>query len=330
LTVELPAASPPAGRASPTPAPAPGPAPEPPPPPPPPAVAQLEGRLWHDNFALDYRDGSQIASPEGKLPVLASTAKGASPWPDGTQFAISDWNVYDGTTDLKVIDLASSQTLYSTQAPGYLRHARPSPVSKTLLMATIGEDSISPADTIFLDLTTMAVLRRFSAESPVNWMPDGRYLRVLSDGSLRIGDLAGGEVDAGRVQPPADHTAAELWVSPKGDQVAWRIVHHVSPTPEVDVWISRLDGSNLERVTQTKMTNYARWSPDGTKIGFDVDTGSFCNGIGCMGSCDLWWVPITSRNVIAVPASGDAWRFTVKDTRGNEQTLGCDLLAWTK
>jgi hypothetical protein len=310
-------------------APGPGPAPEPPPPPPP-AAAQLEGRLWHNNYALDFLDGTQIASPSGKLPVFASTDKAAIPWPDGTQFAIYDWNVFDDYTDLKVVDLASGQTLYSTRTTGYLRGLRPSPASKTMLMATIGEDSTGPAETIFLDLTSMTILRHFSADEPVNWLPDGRYLRVGADGSLRIGDLNAGEVDAGRVQPPASFSVQQLWISPKGDQVAWRVLHDVSPSPESDIWVSKLDGSSLERVTQTKMSYYGYWSPDGSKMAFDRDTGHFCNGVGCMGTCNLWWVPATARNVVALDASGDAYRFTVKDGKNRDEVLGCDLLAWTK
>lgn len=306
----------------------PGPAPEPPPPPPP-AVAQLEGRLWHNDYALNVRDGTEISPLDGKLPVLASTNSEAVPWPDGSQFVITDSSTY-GQTDLKVIDLASGQTLYSLRATGYLRGATPSPVNKTLVMATIGDDSISPADTIFIDLTTATVLRRFSAQAPVNWLPDGRYMRVPGDGTLRIGDVNGGESDGGRMQPPPDHTARALWISPKGDKIAWGITHNVSPTPETDVWISDLDGSHLERITQTKMSSYAVWSPDSSKIAFDVDTGHFCNGIGCIGSCELWWVPVTSRGVIAVPASGDAWRFTVKNRNGSDHTLNCELMAWTK
>jgi len=316
------------------PAPGPSPAPEsptpPPPPPPPPAAAQLEGRLWHNDYAFDLLEGTQIASLDGKLPVYATTNIDARPWPDGSQFSIDDRNVYDDYTDLKVIDLATSQTLYSLRATGYLYGVRPSPASKTMVMAEIGADSISPADTIVIDLTTSSVLRRFSDNSPMNWLPDGRYMRVLADGSLRIGDVNAGEVDAGHVDPPTDHSVSALWVSPKGDKVAWSVVHHVSPTPENDIWVSDIDGSHLERVTQTKMSNYAAWSPDGSKIAFDVDTGSFCNGFGCMGSCDLWWVPASSRGVIAVPASGDAFLFKAKDRSGSDKTVGCDLMAWTK
>lgn len=296
----------------------------------PPATARPSGQLWHNDYALDYLDGTQVASLDGGLPRVVSSNSAAVPWPDGSQFAIHDWNVADDYTDFQVIDTASGATIYQAQATGYLRDLRPSPTDKTVLMATLGEDTISPADTVFIDLKAMTVLRRFSADDTVNWLPDGRYLRVHGDGSLVIGDLAAGEVPAGQVEPPTNSHVQSLWVSPKGDQVAWSVVHRIEPIPEVDIWVSALDGSGLERVTRTTMSHYAYWSPDGSKLAFDYDTGHICNGFGCMGSCELWWVPATARQVMAVPAAHDAWTFKVKNRNGEEQTLGCELMAWTR
>lgn len=313
------------GEASPPPA-----ANEPPPPPPPsPQPTGLSGRLWHNNYALDARSGTQIASPAGAMPSLASIDKYVEPWPDGTQYAKTHWDVVAKTTDLDLVDMASGTTLRGVVAPGYLRNVRPSPVDKNIVMATLGDDTVSPADTVFIDVAAVQVLKRFSADDPVNWLPDGRYLRIHADGTLHAATVSGAEQQVGRVDPPANHVVQDLWVNRQASKIALRVRHDVDPVDETDVWLANMDGSGLERLTQTKMTAYARWSPDGNHIAFDVDTGHVCTGAGCMGTCELWYVPSTARNVRALAASGDALRFSVKNEQGGTQTLGCDLLAWT-
>jgi hypothetical protein len=308
------------------------------PPPAPPPIADtpapapptgLSGRLWHNNYALDFLDGTQIASPSGALPSVASAHDYATPWPDGSQFVYTEWNVHDDYSDLVVVDLASGMTRYRLNTAGFLRNEQPSPVSKDRVMATIGEDSVSPADTIFIDLPTMAVLRRFSADAPVTWLPDGRYLRVLADGTMRAGEVTGVEQTVGRIEPPPSHSVRALWVNRQGTKIAMRLLHDGSLTDETDIWLADMDGSRLERLTSTKMSAYAHWSPDGRHIAFDVDTGHFCTYGGCIGTCELWVVPATARNVTALPAAGDALRFRVKNRHGSEYALGCDLRGWT-
>lgn len=308
------------------PAPAPPPAADTPAPAPP---AGLSGRLWHNNYALDYLDGTQIASLSGALPSLASANDYATPWPDGSQFAYTEWNVYDDDSDMVVVDLASGTVRYRLNTSGFLRNEQPSPVSKDRVMATIGEDSTSPADTIFIDLPTMTVLRRFSADAPVTWLPDGRYLRVLEDGTLRAGEVTGEEQTVGRIEPPPSHSVRALWVNRQGTKIAVRLLHDGSLTDETDIWLADMDGSRLERLTATKMSATAHWSPDGQHIAFDVDTGHVCSGAGCIGTCEVWYVPVTARNVTALPAAGDAQRFRVKNRHGSVYALGCELRGWT-
>lgn len=295
---------------------------------PPPAVA-LSGRLWHDNYALDFREGTQIASPSGQLPVQVTNSGAAQPWLDGSQFVTHDWDVGENITTFSVIDLASGTTLYSARANGYLRGLVPSRTSKSLMVGALSDSTVGPFDWVFVELSTMKVVKQIEGLGGIDWLPDGRYLRVLPDGAIRVGEVQGGEQATGQLTLPPATVVAQVWVNRQGTQLALRLVHQVSPSDESDIWLAPLDGSTLERLTSTKMSYTARWSPEGRQIAFDVDTGYLCNNFGCAGTCETWWVPVTARNVRALPALGDAWPFTVQDRRGRPQTLGCDLIAWT-
>ncbi|HEX5684817.1 MAG TPA: hypothetical protein VFY73_12395 [Ideonella sp.] len=303
-----------------TPPPSPSPSPSPPP--------ALSGRLWHDNYALDFRDGTQIAYPGEGLPVQVTADGWAHPWPDGTQYAMTDWDVFEDQSSLKVLDL-SGNVLYSATAEGYLRDEIPSPASKSMIAARLGEDSTTPSDWIFVDMNSMSVVRQFTGDDIVTWLPDGRYMRMTAQGAISIGALDGSETPSGQLTLPAHHNLVDAWVNRQGTRLALQIVNDVEPTPDSDIWVSNLDGSQLERVTATKMSHYARWSPNGRYLAFDVDTGHFCNGIGCMGTCELWYVPAEARNVTALPAARDALKFEVSDRDGEKRVLGCELMAWT-
>lgn len=296
----------------------------------PPVAGEFQpGRLWHDNYALDFRSGTQIASAAG-APVQVTSQLLARPWPDGTQYATSDWNVYDDYTDIVVTETASSQVRYTTRVDGYFRDIRPSPASKDMIIGTWGEDSISDATDVFVDLASMKVLGSMDAASgSLNWLPDGRYIHITPAGGITVGTVGGASQPYGQLTLPAAHEVAYVWVNRQGTQMALRLLHAEGGSTESDIWVSALDGSGLGRLTITKMSHLARWSPDGTRIAFDVDTGYFCNGVGCMGTCEVWHAAATDRNVRALPAVGDALRFRVKDRSGSEQRLGCDLLGWT-
>lgn len=299
------------------------------PPPPPPPPTGLSGRLWHDNYALDFRDGTQIASPAGALPVQATAEAAAYPWPDGSQYATTEWDVFEERSSLEVVETASGTVRHSVWTNGYLRAERPSPVSKDMVVALLGDDSISPADWVFIDLNALQVVHAVPGDTPLDWLPDGRYLRVLPSGDIVTGRVGGTEQTSGHITLPAGHTVVDIWANRQGNRLALRVNRKVGTLYDSDIWVAGIDGSGPEPLTATKMSYYARWSPDGRHIAFDVDTGHVCNGFGCMGTCELWYVPATARRVTALPAAGDANAFEVKNRQGDTRTLGCDLLGWS-
>ena len=293
----------------------------------------LSGRLWHTNYALDFMDGTQTASPTGAAPTRVTNELPAWPWADGSQYALAESNVSDGYTDVSVHATGSGNVLYETRFEGYLRSVKPSPASKQVILATWGEDSVSDAVYVFYDMATRTILDYFdTADAVVNWLPDGRYLRVSASGAITVALPGQAAQSAGSVAVPTGRTINGLWVNRQGTQM---LMQYLVPMDsggieESDLWIAQVNGSQLGRLTHTGITNYGKWSPDGKQIGFDADTGTTCNGGGCSGSCSLWYAPPTARDVVALESSHDAEHFRVKNSRGDERVLGCELLSWTE
>lgn len=299
-------------------------------PPPPPVGGDLEGRLWHTNYALDFLDGTQIASAEGEMPTAVTNDLPAWPWADGTQYVVAD--AEDDYTDVSSHATSTGAVVNAVRLPGYLRAVKPSPVSKQVILATWSEDSVSPSVYLFYNLATLTVLDAFDTDgASVDWLPDGRYLRISASGAITTA-LPGAAAQAnGSVSIPAGRELHNAWVNPQGTQMALQfIVRDVSGSiEESDLWVSGPNGSGLGRLTDTGISQYGNWSPDGQRIAFDTDTGFACDG-GCVGECSIWHVEATARNVKALPSSNDADHFVVKNSRGDERQLGCELLAWTE
>lgn len=301
-----------------------------PPPPPPPVGGDLEGRLWHTNYALDFLDGTQIASAEGGMPATVTNDLPAWPWPDGSQYVVAD--AEDGYTDVTTRTTASGAVVDAVRFEGYLRAVKPSPVSKQVILATWSEDSVSPSAYVFYNLAALTVLDVFDTDDAVvDWLPDGRYLRISATGAITTAQPGAAAQANGSVSIPAGREIHNAWVNPQGTQMALQfIVRHASGSiEESDLWVSGANGSSLGRLTDTGISQYGNWSPDGLRIAFDTDTGFACDG-GCVGECSIWHVEASARNVKALPSSNDADHFMVKNSRGDERQLGCELLAWTE
>lgn len=297
---------------------------------PPPGGGGPTGHLWHNNYALDTLDGTQVAALDGSAPALVTSHLVAVPWPDGSQYAIAEWDTAEDTTVVTVRNTSTGATLHELSFDGYVRNLRPSPTDKSMLMATWGEDSVSPAYAIFVDMEAVEIVDALSAdEGPVQWLPDGRYIHVSNTGAVDAASVTGTPTRLGQVNLPAGKVLGAVSVNPQGTQMAMRLmVQGDSNILESDIWVAGIDGSALAQLTDTGASNYAKWSPDGRYIAFDLDTGLVCGGGTCVGSCGLWYAPASSRLVKALPSSNDAFKFRVNNRQQQEQSLGCELLAW--
>ncbi|HVL02471.1 MAG TPA: hypothetical protein VM553_21775, partial [Dongiaceae bacterium] len=291
----------------------------------------LSGHLWHTNYALDYLDGAQIASLNGELPQRVTNSNPAWPWRDGTQYVVADADT--DSTAVSVRITGSSNTRYDYDFDGYVRDVKPSPISKDVMLATWSEDSISDATYEVFDLANAESLQSIIAEDLfVDWLPDGRLLRVTASGQITASAIGGATQALGALDIPDGREIHRMWVNAQGTQLALRLVTLAvdGSIDRSDLWIADIDGNNLGQLTDTGISNYAKWSPDGRHIAFDTDTGLTCNGGGCVGQCSLWYVDADARKVLALESSGDAEHFRVKDSKGNQATLGCELQAWTE
>lgn len=291
------------------------------------------GTLWHDNYALDFRNGVQLAHLDGSLPTQVTTSDEASiaVWPDGKQYVVTDWNVYDDYTDITVIDRTTGNTVYQEQVDYYLRDVSPSPTSKSLVKVRYGKDSISPFEEYILDFSTMKILYVIPEKDWFAWMPDGRFMLINIDtGKMRIVNLdTKQEIPAGDLKVPADRIIGDFSVSPTGTQFIMVMDRRGTTSPEPDLWIGNIDGTGFEQLTDTKLIAGANWSPDGRYVAYVTDTGSICNFGGCLGSCEQWYTPVNLRKVQGLPNTPGSEEFRINNRQGNQQILGCSVLAWT-
>lgn len=298
-----------------------------------PSIAAPTGRLWHHNYALDFLDGTQIASATGGPPMAVTPEAEAIPWPDGSQYVTAEWDLRTDRTAVRVHATASGAVLHEAAVDQYFRAPRPAPHRKEWVLGRVSDSVTTAGVYAVIDLAARRVLDQFPADdAAVDWLPDGRYVHVTHDGRISIGTVGVAARQAvGQLALPRGLTVNEVWADPQGRRLALRLwSKSEAGTIDVsDLWVSDLDGRNAYRHTQTRMTNRARWSPDGRLIAFDVDTGSLCDFSGCVGHCELWYADADAREVTALPAAGDARQFRVRNRSGQERVLGCDLLGWT-
>ena len=299
-----------------------------------PALPKLSGRLWHHDYALDFSDGTHLAYLSGALPTVIAPNDYAYPWPDGSQFIVADALSDSDYTDLTVYNAVTGNPIFTDHLDGYARDLKPSPKSKEIVLFTWGTDLLDPPVYVFYNLATKKVLKAIMVnDALINWLPNGNYIRISPEGVIYTSGIESGEQEQqiGQIDMAVERKIWNLWINPQGSHLIVQLVK-LSADQKIsnsDLWIANLDGTSLERLTSTDMTHSAIWSPDGQHIAFDRDEGMYCSNWYCAGTCSLWHVPVSAREVIAVPAAKDAEVFTVKNRQGNIRALGCELLGWT-
>jgi Tol biopolymer transport system component len=147
---------------------------------------------------------------------------------------------------------------------------------------------------------------------------------------MKIGSLdSADETLAGHLDVPADRFMGDFSVSPTGEQFIMMMNRRGTTSPEPDLWIGNIDGSEFEQLTATKLTATATWSPDGRYVAYTTDTGSSCNSYGCLGYCEQWYTPVNLRKVQCLRDTPGSEVFRISDRQGNQQALGCSVWAWT-
>lgn len=292
-------------------------------------VAAAIGRLWHNNYALDFVDGTQVARLDNAAPSLVDVDRFAVPWPDGSQYILTDYRPSRGETLITVKETGTRRTIFEVTYNGYARTPQPSPVSKNVVLMTVGNSSTDPADYAFINLRTRSIVDSFDASTgSVDWLPDGRYLRLSTSGQITLATPGGARTPAGSFSLQG-RSLGSLRVNAQGTQFIVTLTDSSTALTQRDLWVAHIDGSNAGRLTSTNITSYGHWSPDGRHIAFDADTGAVCNNAGCVGTCEIWFVASTARNANPLPSfPGEASRFSVRNASGGTAALGCELLAW--
>jgi hypothetical protein len=292
----------------------------------------LSGVLWHNNFALDLLDGTQLASLTGQPPRLVDADPAAQPAPDGLRYGIYAYDSRNGETRISIKRSSDGAVLFSRLYQGYLTAVQPSPSTASRVLVRYQDSPGSSRLYGAIDLASGDVLEVYPADTAaVAWLGDGRAVVLAGGGDISVGAPGTGRSATGRVNL-LGRSVMDLAAQPGGTRLllGLRAFSGSGDVEGTDLWLTNLDGSNTVRYTRTNISSYGVWSPDGARIGFPIDTGTLCVGGSCSGSCEFWHAPANATELNPLPAApGPAGRFSVNNRQGQARTLGCGVRAWT-
>lgn len=293
-------------------------------------TTSLTGNLWHTNYAVDFYSGTSVSSLDGEPTRKVTGANAVSPWIDGSQYTIADYETLVQTT-VSVYDAAGGYQ-FGAVFENYVSDVRPSPVDKQTVLLTWGDDTVSPNSFTFADLEEAVLVDQLEYAGAVDWLPDGTYLHVYTSGEITTAALGEPETVVGEIAYPAGWRLGDVFVSPRGDRMALWLVepNDAGSIDASDVWVADIDGTNLHRFSESKIGFNPHWSLDGSLLAVEFDTGAICGYGTCLGSCDLKYANADDIDVTGLDAADDATGFEVLDGDGDSTSLGCGLLAWTR
>lgn len=293
----------------------------------------VTGRLWHsDSSIAGFKSGTYLSAINGGAPLFVTDYRFSAVDRTGDRFVRDDYDASSGAenTTIQIISTQSGAALANFKVDGYATELKLSPTNSNWLLGTWATDFIATRHTIVYDMAAdrlLFVTPDADAGDAFDWLPDGRLVRVRTNGTVSTMSVGGQETGTGTAAWPQGWTLAGIVASPDGKSLAVRM--NATTSRDRDLWVMAVDGWNLQRFTVTNITSYTVWSPDSKYLAFNKDTGFACSDSACQGSCRIWYAPSTARGIAALDASNDASTFDIKTSSGGATRLGCQLLAWT-
>ena len=302
----------------------------------PPPFGPLQGTLWAE-FGNTTR---AYDAATGKITGVLTTAgveTSVFPSPDGATYVMATITGDLGlSSELSVVDTATMNVRFAKRASLDIRELKVSPNAERIAVMWPHPDNSSQGDIILYGFGSLT----FESDSPttlrlpmesrknwaVDWLPDGRYVRLAKDGQLFVENraLEKEEPLGQRIPLPIGASVVGLWCNRQGTQIAIALEQGES----TDLFLAPMSGGAIERLTRTAESYYARWSPDGQQIAFGIKKDA--NNLGIPnGSCKLVHVPATARDVLPTIAQDPSTAFVSEAESGALRPLPCGLIAWT-
>jgi hypothetical protein len=293
----------------------------------------LSGRLWYPHGApttlqdtTDANSGvSQIRFNQEPAYNVASVARDARLLVNQSTDITAETTKVEIHAASKPVDVRNASIPLSKQIfNAYIHKIRISPDSRFMALIYAQETSklATSNGLIIYDLQNQADVNKVIPKrirdtglstnqiADIDWLPGGEYRYLRYDGRLTSGNASAAdpsttEKQAGKISRPTGYVEiSRLAISPDGKQIAMTFDsgEKVPEDPlytKSDVWLTDINGGNLERLTNDNLSSNPVWSPDGKFIAlayrFRISPGLALEG-GIGNTCDRWYVPATARN----------------------------------
>jgi hypothetical protein len=240
----------------------------------------LQGVLWAtiDFCAGDNEYGvSKLSLADDKILLVEPDLSDLYPSATGRWYAYSSYNKNANntavvSTRLSVVSPEPLEVLHEATLPDAVMFPTPHPRESHLVLAVLIPDLANPESFVVVDLEKGEIVLRLPPTGGVDWTPDGKLMRWMSDGTRSLLTLDGGEEALASFELPTGYSPSlGFSISPDNQQMVVHMRRFANDAWSDDLWIGSMAGGALERLTRTTMTSYAVWSPDSRYIAFNRD-----------------------------------------------------------
>jgi hypothetical protein len=319
----------------------------------------IVGKLWHPDEGITTREYITNVSTGGtNVKVLSTGYSLASVARDGRILVSQEILSRSGSANLQFHDATkinegniTATVLKSLPIDEELNFISISPDSRYLaLIYADGIPKLATKNGLWVfDLQNQSDVRKINPVqirktnlstnqvAAFDWLPGGEYLYMLDNDERLIAGSAANPKQSdrfiGKISRPPGYSIVtqRLAISPDGKQIALTFSNqNIAPNrvePDSDVWLSDINGGNLQRLTSDNKSSHPIWSSDGKFIilgsNYHETAGTPRAGQPGFG-CETWYVPSTAKNTTF--EQGQKLRYT--DFEGTVSVgMSCILLA---